>query len=625
MVDGGRVESEIREIRPISLPSWSGLRKQARRIRGPLLIIALVAALGVGIVRLTVPEALLFALLGRAPFSELSPGEAGGALTGFFVVLVLLGAVSSMAFVRRLRTRNSGIRAQPWLIALVATGLTLILLGVIHILLGSFVPLDVSQRGFWNDRAAFSSAMTTVGGTLIGFAGLAWSLTAEQQARDQRESKRERIEQKRAIDRTIVNVENVIESADRLAGRGLRIAIERLTSDIAVTRPDDEEASAPSPERRNTHWFRDLFERDGECPDTTRKLVEIVGERLKDSREWRAAQQFCDYIDATAIELAADAQLWLGEYLELRNEKVSGVSSEVPLDLLPVVDDLEFVRDLVRIGIDLEQDGNSRDATSEHLVILAAVIASLQERAAVLHGMTSATRPSSPDAAVGDGQMVPGADVAEGEWPINPVDALRSALAMMDYANIFDDDRRGWCDVLMCDDTSLNGWSTRSLLGVVSASTEPEEDFPRGHGDRDIVHHLALAMLAPVRRSRLKDAIADCKKKLDSASVVESQSFWDGVKNQDALKKVPFGLMVLRADLERLEWPVVTQQEGISRFVDHGKENADQWERLNPVGAFHVPVDDRHLATRRRFDWPVVTDHSDGASRFGDHAPHGRD
>lgn len=527
--------------------------------------------------------------IAAAPWPELTSAAAGDLLS---TLLVLLGALAATGFALHLLRRRTDPAAH-WLVLLGTIGVVFIAVGVLHNLLGALV---VDSSGFWAERTAFPTAMTTAGGTLIGFAGLAWSLNAEQRARDRRAREQERSQRMLDLERTVRNVDDTIRTCDQLAERGIRLVADHLERIAPSGVGDVGDPSGPegSTITSPAAWFNELFSRKADedwgwaadwdpptdCPRTTRQLVAVIGHRLHDPQEWRAAQQFVDLVRDRARTLSADGRLWEEEYLELR-ARVSGISSEVPIDLLPFVDDLEFVRDLVRIGSDIG-DESGASATFQHLVTLAVVIALL--------------RGSRESAAVGD-------DPEEGAErhmarPGEPtLHELHRALVDADATpGLFPDRHRStWCDALRRD---------VSLLDVAPSDPDPKE--------QDVLHHVLLVLLAGVRRRRLQllvereRAVAEKGSTTGSRGAVDLLRFWSTIRERTD-EEIPFGTKELRSDFPRIRWPRLSQEQDLRRFIELDRQT-DAGGPPDRRGAGPRAARVTKAVDRRAFDW------SDGAT-----------
>jgi hypothetical protein len=601
---------------------------------------------------------------GPAPWPELSPATAGETLFALTLVAFALAATILAFFALRRR----GAATQYRLLILVAAGVVFIVVGVLHTLLGALVWDD---NGFWTERAAFPTAMTTVGGTLIGFAGLAWSLNAEQRARDRRVRDQERSQQLWELDRTLKNVNDTIETCNQLAERGIRLVAEHLIQRIAAGEAghrsgadDSDPAEAQSP----AAWFEELFGckaneswewadewDDPLCPRTTRQLIEVIGHRLQDPHEWRAARQFCSLVDDTARSLSADARLWHEEYSEVR-ARVSGVNSDVPFDLLPLVDDLEFVRDLIRIGADIDGPGGD-DATSQYLVTLSAVFTVLgASREPAPQGGGRANRSSTEDETAFHRTAAPA--------PAQPLRALIDELVLLGPSGVkkvFPDRRRSsWCGALLQADTErgsegsppverLQHRQARELLerGPNDPGTSVSRDdvafgtirsfacaAPESSNsvieaeEQDALDHVALVLLARVRRHRIAEIIEReeqmTKSRAKSGGAIDLLRFWNTLRDK-AEEEITFGLESVRKDFPRVRWPLLSQEQGLARFVERDHQTDIDWVRLRRSA---VEIHDHYgteAVTHRAFDWSTSEPAGRAAPRREELLPDGHE
>lgn len=531
----------------------------------------------------TVLLTLLRPVVGPTEWPELTPVAAGGVLGA-----LLLGACALVSIVfAALGVQREKNVATPWLRLLAMVGILFIFVGVLHNLLGALIGYeDALTKGLWSDRTAFPTAMTAVGGTLIGFAGLAWSLNSEQRARDRRQRKQELNQLQLAVDETVKRVNETIQTCNQLAIRGINLVVDHLPTRIASTEALKREggsstSSADQASPRADAWFEVLFSRrsheswewasewaNPDCPETTKQLIEVVGHRFHDPEEWRATRQFVALVEDTAVALSNDARLWLEEYLDFRKQ-VSGITSDVPIDLLPFVDDLEFVRDLVQIGSDIGE-ARSSNGTSLYFVTLATIMTLLSQDTSSLNGATDRTRKESK------------------------LEEYREHLRTSDSASMdfSDKHRKLWY-------AAFRG--SGSWMDLVPSDVEAEE--------QDALYHIALSLLAGIRRRQLQDLIDEVAKQnrkrreLDpDAKPDDVTTFWRNVENRASKeKRVALGMQNLRRDFPRVRWPQLSAERGVERFVELYSRDERSWSLVRRGSA--IAEHGIEAGRRRTFDW----------------------
>jgi hypothetical protein len=279
--------------------------------------------------------------------------------TSGFVVVVTLILASTLALFTRWRRSETD---RPRIMLLF--GLAAVAIGLAHIIFGS---LPGPKQALWINREAFPAALTGLGSSLVAFYGIAWSLR-EQQRRDRdRDSLEDLRRGAEALTASLSNMERAVSHCDQLAGRGWQLLMDNL---VPLAEPFFARQSDGGP----TLWYAMLNE--SRSPDSSE--VEIPASSVE---VWRALQRIRAWDEGLVDEILAlvrqrkrllerAAAVWLAEYERLRTQ-LAGLSDELPVDLMPFVDDLEFIRDLITYRG--EGDGASTE-TAAHVLAFVLVV-----------------------------------------------------------------------------------------------------------------------------------------------------------------------------------------------------------------------------------------------------------
>jgi hypothetical protein len=399
------------------------------------------------------------------------------------------------------------VKERSTVFILLVVGVAAIVNALLHVLIG----WRADQSGFWVDREALPSVLALLGSSLITFAGVAWSFQKTQERERVLAQSDERERQLRRLGASISEVARAIDHCDQLARRGWRLIDGGL-------RPLAEPLLERPAEGGATLWFEILVRnrRDGssavtEVPATPRE----VWSALREARRWddRLVERIESLAAERARRLRRSGEAWLQEYERLRSGLV-GLDDALPLDLMPFVDDLELIRDILRPS----EHGDAIDGEEAALLLaFALALSGLKAMSEATRRSTTGTAESSPSepSRKGDPEAM-----LEELWRPEGEKALSSAVDMLVLAAeskkldpmqcdvvtamlnrpTEDGDRsftrdRHWTDVVRPD-------AGLGSPDVTTRETALKRDFcADGSG---VLFHLVLLMLAPARRDRLR-------------------------------------------------------------------------------------------------------------------------
>lgn len=264
--------------------------------------------------------------------------------TTILIVSSLALAVIAAISTSRLRSSERGV-----LISMLLGGGVSIVIGVVHIIIGAGME---EEQGLWIDAVPWPASFTTVGGALISFAGILWSLERQQQVA-------ERNNRLAAIRESVAETEILLRNVKELSekslsilkrtvepfGEGLRAHRSGLLA--LLTPVDVTEDSSRNPRFKTaTELNKALDENAG---DPSKRLKILVLNR---------------WIDECCEQLVLQSRDWVDDYSELRPRLVTA-EERSPINLLPFIDDLELMHALVEIAKDAYDEATPREQRSK--------------------------------------------------------------------------------------------------------------------------------------------------------------------------------------------------------------------------------------------------------------------
>ena len=317
-------------------------------------------------------------------YEPLSTRDGTRLLTAASALLVLV----SVRFTRRLRSEPT------WaLIVMLVTGVVSIAAGIVHIIIGAGL---AAETGLWRDAVPWPAGLTTIGGTLIGFAGILWSLNRQESFASHERRVQERRRRVEEVEQSVNTVERAFDDAKRLSRESLTIlrdSVEPLGHELLerswVRRGRELPGlfaffeRSPSPERFDDGSVSRLGVRrngHGWVPETPAELSEAL--RSFATADPIASRELNRRIDSCCEDLIARSREWRETYDELR-VRLAASLEQSPIDLLPFADDLELLRGLIIVAEHARDEGSPPRVRSERqatVMHMAMVIASLARR-----------------------------------------------------------------------------------------------------------------------------------------------------------------------------------------------------------------------------------------------------
>lgn len=305
----------------------------------------------------------------------------------------LLLATVAAREIRRARSEPTAV-----LVAMFLVGSLAISLGVLHILIGAGL---ARPSGLWTEAQPWPAAFTTVGGTLIGFAGILWSLSRQQAFADHERRVREYARRTEALGESVTSVEMLLDDCKRLSREALRVlreVIEPLGEEL-LTRTELEGTHGQLYERAELFRFLAAAEPPPHIGDGQR--LDVRNRSRPGAKGWvpttsydlhRALHQvamsepdlargLARRIDVLTLDLWSRSRDWLVEYSEVRR-RLAATVPEAPIDLMPFADDLELLREVIVAACGTEDD--RREDSHALIAHLAMVLAALARRAELL-------------------------------------------------------------------------------------------------------------------------------------------------------------------------------------------------------------------------------------------------